>query len=118
MTVCIGAVCDNGKAIVVAADRMMTYGAPMNLQVETSVKKIVSVTESVVILFSGGLADGEDIIARTKSKIYSHKRTVQEISEATALSYQEVKRRRVEDTILKPFLGIDFSTWASILAQS
>jgi hypothetical protein len=41
MTVCIGAICDNGAAIIVAADKMLSYGPPMNLQVEMPVKKIV-----------------------------------------------------------------------------
>jgi hypothetical protein len=40
MTVCIGAICEQGKAVVVAADRMMTFGPPMNLQAEGAVRKI------------------------------------------------------------------------------
>lgn len=40
MTVGIGAVCQNGTAVIVAADRMMTYGTPLNLQVEMEVKKL------------------------------------------------------------------------------
>jgi hypothetical protein len=35
MTVCIAAVCDGGRHIVVAADRMFTVTAPVNLEFET-----------------------------------------------------------------------------------
>ncbi len=35
MTVCIAAICEDGKKIVVAADRMFTAGAPVNLEFET-----------------------------------------------------------------------------------
>jgi 20S proteasome alpha/beta subunit len=118
MTVCIGAVCDNGRAVVVAADRMMTYGAPMSLQVETAVKKIVQITDSCVILFSGAVPDGEEVIRRTKSNITGHSHTVSDIASFAATSYQEIKKKRVEDTILKPLLGIEFSGFPSLLAQS
>jgi 20S proteasome alpha/beta subunit len=118
MTVCIGALCDDGKAIVVASDRMMTYSAPMNLQVEMPVKKIVAIGQSVAILFSGGVADGEDVISKARAKICGSNKTIHEIADATAASYQEIKRRKVEDTILRPLIGIDFNSWASLLAQS
>jgi 20S proteasome alpha/beta subunit len=118
MTVCIGAVCDGGKAVVVAADRMMTYSAPMSLQVEMAVKKIVPITDSCAILFSGGVSEGEDVIRRTKGKTIGHGHTVSDIAQFAADSYQEVKNKRVEDTILKPWLGINFAAYPQVLAQS
>lgn len=118
MTVCIGAICDDGKAIVVAADRMMTYGPPMSLQVEMAVKKIVPVSDSCVILFSGAVPDGEEVINRTKIKMTGHHLTVSEIANFAAASYQEVKNARVESTILKPMLGVGFPGFATIIGQS
>jgi 20S proteasome alpha/beta subunit len=61
LTVCIGAICESGHTIVVAADRMMTYGAPMNLQVEMAVRKIVPLTDTTAVLFSGSVPDGENL---------------------------------------------------------
>src|ERR1700680_2278914 len=98
MTVCIGAICDDGHAIVVAADRMMTYGSPVNLQVETTVRKIVPVTNTAAILFSGSVADGEAVISGARKKITGEHPTAQEIADAATVSYQELKRKRVEDT--------------------
>jgi 20S proteasome alpha/beta subunit len=57
------------KSIVVAADRMMTYGAPMNLQVEAAVRKIIPLSDNAVLLFSGSVPDGEGIANGTKSKM-------------------------------------------------
>jgi len=34
VTVGIGAICENGRTAVVAADKMVTFGNPMNLQTE------------------------------------------------------------------------------------
>ena len=61
VTVCIGAICESGGAVIVAADRMMTYGAPMNLQVEGAVRKIIQLTEHAALLFSGTVPDGEQV---------------------------------------------------------
>jgi len=118
MTVCIGAICEDGHAIVVAADRMMTYGAPLNLQVEMTVRKIVPVTGTTAVLFSGSVPDGEGVISRTRAKIAATAQTVHEIATATVAAYQELKRQRVEDTILRPLLGIDFVAFTQLVAQS
>jgi hypothetical protein len=62
MTVCIAAVCDGGKKIVVAADRMFTAGAPINLEFETSEKKIETLSPSCAALFAGNSAFATEIL--------------------------------------------------------
>jgi 20S proteasome alpha/beta subunit len=117
VTVCIGAVCDDGKSVVVAADRMMTYGAPISLQVEMAVKKIVPVSDACAILFSGSVPDGEEVISRTK-RLLTDGLSIGEVAQKAAACYQEVKNQRVEETILKPWLGIGFAGFSTIIAQS
>lgn len=53
MTVCIGAICEDGNTAVVAADKMVTFGAPMSLQMEpATLKKITQLnSEPAVLLF-------------------------------------------------------------------
>jgi 20S proteasome alpha/beta subunit len=97
---------------------MMTYGAPMNLQVEMAVRKIVPITEKAAILFSGSVPDGESLIARTKAKILATGHSIQEIVTSAMNSYQEMKRQRVEDLILKPLLGVDFPGFQGMISQS
>lgn len=70
MTVCVGAMCEEGKAVVVAADKMVTFGAPMNLQMEPSaLRKITKINDESVVLFSGSVPDSEEIITATKKQL-------------------------------------------------
>jgi hypothetical protein len=83
----------------------------MNLQVEGAVRKIYSLSENSVLLFSGTVVDGEEILSRTWHRISAAGTAptdIAAIATNAALSYQDLKRRRVEDTILPPHLGIDF----------
>src|SRR5436309_336935 len=102
MTVAIGAICENNQTIVVASDRMITYGPPMNLQTETASLKINKMTDSCLAIFAGPVSDGEEILRLTKSPLVST--MIREIAEAVKVHYGEHKNKRVEDTILKPIL--------------
>jgi 20S proteasome alpha/beta subunit len=120
MTVCIGAICQSGddQISVVAADRMMTYGSPMNLQTEPPLKKIIPLTDSCVLLFSGSVFDGEEVAKRVKTEIGAANATVHQIAERVSAAYVDLKRKRVEETILQPFLGIGFSEFRALAAQA
>lgn len=119
MTVCIGGICESGRAIVVAADRMMTYGAPMNLQVEGAVRKIISLSDKAALLFSGNVPDGEQVATQTRAKMQGAQQIdLASIAAMAAVSYQELKRKRVEDTILRPLLGLEFAGFQALVAQA
>jgi 20S proteasome alpha/beta subunit len=120
VTVCIGAVCEDGRAAVVAADRMVTYGAPMSLQIEPPYhKKIKTLSDGAVLLFSGSVPDGEDVAARSLAAIRAMtKPATAAVAEAARQAYEDTKRKRVEDSILKPFLGVNFAQFQALVAQS
>jgi 20S proteasome alpha/beta subunit len=120
MTVCIGAICEQGKAVVVAADKMVTFGAPMNLQSEPpDLKKIIALTDRVLLLFSGGTGDGEEIVNGTLPKIAAApKQPVAQIAGAVKESYVTHKQRRAEENILIPLLGATFTQFQTLVAQS
>jgi 20S proteasome alpha/beta subunit len=120
LTVGIGAICENGKAAVVAADKMVTFGNPMNLQTEPpALKKIIELTERTLMVFSGSTADGEEIVTGAKPSIAVNPRQpVKSIAEAVKESYSKHKQRRVEDNILRPLLGADFAQFQTLVAQS
>lgn len=120
MTVGIGAICEKGVSAVVAADKMVTFGSPMNLQTEPpALKKIIELTERVVLVFSGGTADGEEIIAATRPRLTDPiKQSVGKIAAVVRDSYAEHKQRRAEETILRPLLGADFRQFQTLVAQS
>ncbi len=120
MTVGIGAICEDGKAVVVAADKMVTFGAPMNLQTEPpSLRKIIELTDRVLLVFSGGTADGEQIVSGAKPKIPAGANLpVGQVAQAVQESYSQHKQRRVEDTILRPLLGATFQQFQTMVSQS
>jgi 20S proteasome alpha/beta subunit len=120
MTVCVGALCENGKAAVVAADEMVTFGPPMNLQTEpVGLKKIVQLGDSAALLYSGSVPDGEEIIGRTRGVVAAVQRpAVAYIADQVREAYAQLKRRRAEETILRPWLGVDFAHWPDLIAKS
>ena len=69
MTVCIAATCDSGKHIVVAADKMVTAGHPMNLEFEPPLSKIEVLSNSCVGLASGSLPFADQIFSEAKGKV-------------------------------------------------
>jgi hypothetical protein len=106
MTVCIAAICDNGSAIVVAADRMFTAGAPINLEFETSEQKIESLSPSCVALLAGNSAFGTDgALARLQG---AQRPPVGFAADAVKESYVSVRGTKVRDSVVVPFLGPDF----------
>lgn len=119
MTVCIGAICDGGKSVVVCADRMLSYGPPMNLQAESAVRKIFQLTDSCVLLFSGSVPDGEEICTQTRSAVQAQAHPdIKSIAATAGTVYQRHKMKRAEDTVLRPHLGIDFASFQQLVAQS
>jgi len=120
MTVGIGAICEDGKVAVVAADKMVTFGAPMSLQTEPpNLKKIIELTERSLLVFSGSTSDGEEIVTGTRPSIaVDPKQPVSQIAAAVRESYIRHKQRRVEENILKPLLGADFKQFQALVAQS
>jgi len=119
MTVGIGAICEDGKVAVVAADKMVTFGAPMSLQTEPpTLKKISQLNDRTLLVFSGSTGDGEEIVTGAMPHITAAKQSVNQIAEAVKESYVQHKQRRAEETILKPWMGADFKQFQTLIAQS
>jgi len=97
----------------------MTYGPPMNLQAEGAVRKIFQLTPQCVMLFSGSVPDGEEVFTRTKAGVAAAPHPdIKTIATTAGAVYQAHKRRRAEDAILRPYLGIDFAGFQTLVAQS
>src|SRR5258707_14730989 len=120
MTVCIGAICDEGKAVVVAADKMVTFGPPMMLQTEPSAfSKITSLGPQCVVLFAGSVPDGEEVVSRTIPRLAGQtKPPVAAVAEAVRASYPGQKKGPREGSILRPLLGGDFSPFQVLVSQT
>lgn len=120
MTVCVGAICEGGKCAVVAADRMVTFGPPMMLTTQPpAFSKIQRLTDQVALLFAGSVADGETLVNLTRTSIgIQAKPSMAAIADMAKAAYASHKKRRVEETILAPYLGTDFPGFQALVAQS
>lgn len=120
MTVCIGALCENGASVVVAADRMVTFGPPMNLQAEPpTLRKIFNAGRSCVLLFSGAVSDGEELVSNVLAKLGGNvNHQVYQIAEWAKACYSELKTKRVDENILRPLLDASFETFRTLVGQS
>lgn len=108
MTVCIAAVCEGGKKIVVAADRMFTAPPPLNLEFETSEKKIEVLAPSCVTLFAGNSAFATEIIRGARRKLAGAQSPAYAVAGKVQESYLEVRFAKVREQIILPNLGPDF----------
>lgn len=120
MTVCIGILCEGGNAAVLAADEMVTFGPPMSLQTEPpGLKKIVQITDSIALCYAGSVPDGEDIIGKVQRTVAGASRpTVEFVAEQVRAAYEQLKQRRVEETILRPWLGANFQQFQELIVKA
>lgn len=109
MTVCIAAVCEDGKKIVVAADRMFTAPAPVNLEFETEEQKIESLALSCVAMMSGNSGLGTEVLLETLRRLGgSQSPAIADVTQHAESVYRAVRAKKVEETIVAPTLGHDF----------
>jgi 20S proteasome alpha/beta subunit len=107
MTICIAAICENGKNIVVAADRMFT--SPLNVEFETEEHKIEIVSKFCVAMAAGGSAYATEVIDPVRS-IFGKRddALVPDIANAILNQYKVVRNQKLEEQVVLPMLGNDF----------
>ncbi|MDD5427976.1 MAG: hypothetical protein PHI58_01935 [Candidatus Omnitrophica bacterium] len=101
MTICIGALCDQGKNCIVAADREIT--APgLSLEFDHE-KKIEPLTDSCVVMSAGDSLLAAEVIEKTRSIVTGKSgATIRQIAEALKNVYFQVHTERAENVILRP----------------
>lgn len=105
MTICIAALADDCKKLVLSADQMITANIPISYQFETdNVKKIYEVVENVVIMTAGNALFSYEIVETVKKSINPDQKsiTVQEVAEITRTVYQNFRRNKVVRRFLEP----------------
>lgn len=103
MMVGIAALCDKAQACVVAADREITVGFPVNIGFEHHERKIEVTCPACVVVASGNALVAEDVVRRLK-------RGVAGVAEDDVLraagilrdTYMAVHMERAEHVILRP----------------
>jgi 20S proteasome alpha/beta subunit len=109
MTVCIAAVCENGAKVVVAADRMFTAPAPVNVEFETPEKKIEGLSPACAALSSGNSAYAKEIVQLAVSTLGGKQNpAVADVAEIMKYAYLNIRMAKVKETIVLPLLGPDY----------
>lgn len=103
MTVCIAALADDGKGLVLAADRMVTAGFPMAYEHEREdVEKMAMIATNAAVLISGNIQWASEIIAKAKRELGGNPATVEQIAEVVRKEYQGQRQMVIRQTVLEP----------------
>src|SRR4051794_2449906 len=108
MTVCIAALADDSRALVMATDQMQSFnvGLTMPVQFETSdVPKMHRLTDHAVVLAAGTTNFAYDIVQAARSRIAQEENqtdSIEEIAEILRQEYQEYRRTYLVRWLLEP----------------
>jgi 20S proteasome alpha/beta subunit len=109
MTICIAALCDDKKKIVIASDRMVTVGSV--IEFEHDVKKFVDLTQNCVAMTAGSATVQNDILESAKKEIeLSSKPVFNQVINKLKEEYVKFRTKRAEELHLKP-KGLNFQTF-------
>ena len=101
MTICIGAICNKGKAVIVATDSMVTAQFPP-LQFEQPSSKLETLTDKSVFLIADDILLAAEVLKRTKAKLSSSRSTrIDDITKTVCESYKEYRQEIIEEVYLK-----------------
>ncbi len=109
LTICIGAISEQGEKVVVAADRMFTAQFPLNVEFETAEQKIEKLAPTCVGLSSGGSAYAQEVFAGTRDELEGNiAPIIADVAEIVKEQYIRTRLRVVNETVILPALGSDF----------
>ncbi|HXM64193.1 MAG TPA: hypothetical protein VN950_25250 [Terriglobales bacterium] len=118
MTVCVAAICDNGKTIILVSDRMI---GPGFIESEPNINKVVKLHSQWWLLFAGDdISPVFDIIDYAKEAIKKKQAKdnlqpdtpaqLQTVMDAVRESYEKKRMQQAESLYLKP-IGWDITTF-------
>lgn len=110
MTVCIAAVCESSKKIVITADRMLTFPYPTNVEFETEEEKIEELAQSCIALVSGNSGYATEILKNSRNKLGgSRSPEIDRVLDIVKSEYISVRMAKIDETITSASLGIDYA---------
>lgn len=110
MTICIAAICDEGKKVVAASDRMITITMPP-IEYEHAIPKIQKISKSCIALTSGSALAHTDLCREAMASISSMSApTIKTITDKIVECYIEQRKKKIEEEMLKS-RGFIFETF-------
>ncbi len=117
MTVCISALAEGGKKVVVVADQMITANIPISYEFETDdVKKIYEISDNVCVLTAGNALYAYDVVQKTKLSISTEAQSnsgdlrIERMAELLSIHYQDYRRNMVCKRYIEP-RGLSLQTY-------
>ena len=111
MTVCISAICNSKKAVVLASDGMITSNMPP-IQFETVTKKMIALSDTCIALTAGDALAYAELFDRAKLEISKeNKNEINNIVDEIKKSYIFLRRRAIQERILNPRAFDDFNSF-------
>jgi len=112
MTICIAAICEGGKDVVVAVDRMFTVGPPLNVEFEPPVSKIDRIGPTCVALASGNSLYANEVISRGRLKLGPAPcAPVIQVASTVKEEYALFRDEKIEETLVRASFGLDFESF-------
>jgi len=100
MTVCLAALCENGRTVVVAADRMVTFGGI--IEFEHTVPKMTPTTSLAMVMVAGDTLLGTELAQTVAAQVRGTTPSINTIAVALGQEFQAIRRREMEVEILVP----------------
>lgn len=114
MTVCIAALYDDGRGVVLASDRMVTAHIPIGYEFEheASTKIVPLIDGSLMVLLSGDVLRGHEVVQMARTMLAEQTGTVTaaDTAELIRSCYQEIRRKCIIQTELEP-RGLDINAF-------
>lgn len=103
MTQLIAAICESGKAVVTASDRMVS-SSDMTLTFEQEQRKAERITDKAVMLIAGTMHE-PDLIRDVQEKAKGKER-IRDIAEVAKELYQDLRDKHILDELVRPRTGL------------
>jgi len=102
MTICIGALCEDGKAAVVAGDRMLTNAA-LSTEFEHPERKITPLAEGCVALSAGSALAHTELLREVVAAVSGQKSpSIAKVTEIVKGCYGKQREGQIADLFLRP----------------
>lgn len=102
LTIIVGAICNSGKQVIVAADRMLTQ-EHLSIEFETEERKIEEMTKSCVVMSAGDALVQHEVLQPAKLVIKSCAISqIPQVVEKIKEAFVTERNKRFEEANLKP----------------
>lgn len=102
MTVCIAAICEKGNEVIIVSDRLLTSTGSL-LEFEHSTPKVRRLTKNCSAAFAGDVQASTELFELARPKIDGvENATVVDVGKCIHDAFFELRRKKIEESILRP----------------